>query len=196
MSNALFPNLPLICSGMTIEAEHASVVSESDSGRQFTYSKRFYPVWRFSLPFDLLRSGAYAFEYETLVGFFNARKGRADDFLFKNPRDYSVSNQVFGVGDGVTTTFELTRILGGFVEPIGGCDTASAVIKVNGTTTTVTFDASLSKVTFASAPAVAASLSWSGTAYYRCRFTKNTLKFKQFARGLYDTAVEFKTFRL
>ena len=195
MSNALLPNLPLICAGLTIEPLWSTQVSDSSSARQYTLAKRVYPGWRFVLPFNLLRGGVPA-EYETLVGFFNARRGRADDFLFQNPRNDIVSGQVFGTGDGVTTIFELNRNLGGFVEPVGGTDAPSLVVKVGGVVTAVTLNSTLSSVIFATAPAVGAVLSWSGRFYHRVRFTKDSLKFVHIAGDKYSASVEFQTYRL
>lgn len=195
MSNALLPNLPLICAGMTIEPLWSTQVSDSSSSRQYTLAKRVYPTWRFTLPFNMLRAGVPA-EYESLVGFFNARRGRSDDFLFQNPKNYLVSNQVFGTGDGTTTSFELNRNLGGFVEPVGGTDAPSLLVKVNGVATAVTLNSTLSSVVFAQAPAAGAVLSWSGRFYHRVRFTKDALKFTHIAGDKYHTTVEFQTYRL
>ena len=195
MSNALFPNLPLICAGMQITPLWKTQKSGSSSGRQFALSKRVYPNYSFKVPFTVLKSKSLLAEYQTLRGFFNSRKGGADDFLFKVPFESAVTNQSFGIGDGTTVSFPLLFSLGEFVEPVGGVDSASLVVKVNGTTTAVTLSADLRTVTFASAPAASAALIWSGIAYVRCRFTKDELPFKIIARGLYSTSCEFESFQ-
>lgn len=195
MSNAIFPTLPGLTWGITKNPVWNTRVVNSSSGREFTLSKRVYPIWHFKLPFDFLRAGAYN-ELQTLVGFINARRGRADDFLYLDPRDCSASNQSFGAGDGATTTFDLVRAFGGFAEPVGGVDSASLVVKVNGVTTAVTLSADWRSVTFAAPPASSATLTWSGTYYFRCRFAQDEIAFEQFLQDMYSAkSVEFKSFR-
>ena len=46
------------------------------------------------------------------MGFFNARKGSFDNFLFDDPTDDTASSQNFGTGDGVTANFQLTSTYG------------------------------------------------------------------------------------
>jgi uncharacterized protein (TIGR02217 family) len=195
MSNALFPNLPLICAGMEITPLWNTQKSNTSSGRQFTLGKRVDPNYNIKIPFNVLRGHTALFEYETLRGFFSARKGGLDDFLFKIPFENTALNYSFGAGDGVTTTFKLTKSLGGFSDFVGGVDTATAVINVSGVVTSVTFSADLSKVIFATAPAAGAALTWSGTFYIRCRFVNDKLPFKAIARGLYSTSCEIEGFQ-
>lgn len=196
MSNAIFPTLAGLAFSVMRNPVWATQVQESSSGRQYTLSKRLYPLWRFKLPFEVLRAAGGWTEWQQLVGFINACRGRYDDFLYLDPRDNTATNETFGVGDGTTTTFPLTRTLGSFVEPVGGVNTGSAIVKVAGVTTAVTFSSDLSQVTFASAPAVGAALTWSGNFYFRCRFLQDEITFEQFLQDMYSAkAVEFRTFR-
>jgi uncharacterized protein (TIGR02217 family) len=196
MSNAIFPSLPGLAWGIQKRALWATARSDSSSGRQYTLGKRLYPLWAFRLPFEVLRQSTAYPELATLLGFFNARRGSYDDFLYKDPQDCTASGQSIGTGDGATKSFQLVRNFGSFVEPVGGVDTASAVVQVAGVNTAVTFDASLSIVTFAAAPANGAALTWSGTFYFRCRFLKDELAIDQIMAGLNAAkAVEFQTFR-
>lgn len=197
MSNAIFPaSLPGLSWGIQKRPEWATQVADSASGRQYTLGKRLYPLWRFKLPYEFLRAAAAAGDLQALVGFINARRGRYDDFLYLDPRDNAISGQAFGTGDGTTKTFALVRSFGGFIEPVGGVNTATAVIQVAGVTTGVTFDSTLSSVTFATAPANGAALTWSGQFYFRCRFLKDAIDFEQFLQDLWSAkSVEFQTFR-
>ncbi len=194
MSNAIFPTL----AGRSYSAHKNPIwstqVRSSASGREFALGKRTYPQWRFKIPFEVLRAAGSFTEYQQLVGFINARRGRFDDFLYLDPRDYLVSDQAFGTGDGVTTSFELVRSLGGFVEPVGAA--MAATIKVAGVTTGVTWNADLNKVIFAAPPAAAAALTWSGDFYFRCRFLQDETTIEQFMCDLHTAkSIEFKTFR-
>lgn len=196
MSNAVFPTLPGLAFSIQRNPVWATQVQDSASGRQYTLSKRLYPLWHFKLPFEVLRAAGGFTEWQTLVGFINARRGRYDDFLYQDPRDYQVTNQQFGTGDGTTKTFQLTRTLGGFQEPVGGVNTGASTISVAGTPTGVTYDATQSQVTFATAPASGAALTWTGQFYFRCRFMHDEISIEQFMQDMYTAkSVEFKTFR-
>ncbi len=195
MSNAVFPAL----AGLTWDIEKSpdwnTQTVDSSSGRQFALGKRLYPIWYFDLPFEVLRSTGSWTEYQQIVGFFNARRGRYDDWLYLDPRDNAVTAQAFGVGDGVTTSFRLVRSLGGFTEPVGAVNTGATTVYVNGSLTSVTYDANLSTVTFASAPAAAAALTWTGQFYFRCRFLNDRLTLKQFMQDLFNAkSVKFRTY--
>jgi len=196
MSNAIFPTLAGLAFSVMRNPVWSTQVRDSASGRQYTLGKRLYPLWHFKLPFEVLRASGGWTEWQQLVGFINARRGRYDDFLYLDPRDCTATNEQFGTGDGVTTTFALTRTLGGFVEPVGGVNSGGAVIKVAGTTTSVTFSADLTSVTFASPPTSGQALTWSGTFYFRCRFLQDEITMEQFLQDMYSAkSVEFKSFR-
>ena len=47
--------------------------------------------------------------YYELIEFFRSRRGKARGFLFKDWSDYYMINQLIGVGDGVTTQFQLIK---------------------------------------------------------------------------------------
>ena len=195
MSNAIFPTLAGVTWDIEKSPEWATGVADATSGRQYTLARRLYPIWHFDLPFAVLRASGSWTEYQQLVGFHNARKGRSDDFLYFDPRDNTVAAQPFAFGDGVTRTFRLVRTLGGFPEPVGAVNTGSVIVQVAGVTTAVTFSADLSQVTFAAAPAAGAALTWSGQFYFRCRFENDKLSVKQFMQDMHSAAsVKFKTF--
>lgn len=119
MSDSVFPTLPGINIKQGRSPVWRSVVHESVSGRSVALSAMTYPRWKYKLSFEFLRSGAEV-ELQSLVGFYNHVRGRADTFLFYDEDDNFASNQAFGTADGVTTQFKLARALGGFVEPING----------------------------------------------------------------------------
>jgi len=196
MSNAFFPTLVGLTYSVMRNPVWATQVRDSASGRQYTLGKRLYPLWHFKLPFEILRASGGWTEWQQMVGFINARRGRYDDFLYLDPQDCTATAQGFGTGDGVSTTFALVRSLGGAVEPVGGVNTGTVVVNVNGSPTGVTFSADLSQVTFAAPPSVGAVLTWSGQFYFRCRFLQDEITFEQFMQNMYTAkSVEFRTFR-
>lgn len=98
-------------------------------------------------------------QLEQLIAFFRARKGRAYGFRFKDWTDHQLTNEVIGTGNGVKTSFQLTKTYssGGVDEvrvirkPVSG----TVIIKVDGVT--VTSGLSVSTITgiatFTTAPA-------------------------------------------
>ena len=125
-------------------------------------------------------------EIQSLIAFFNSRQGSFDNFLYSDPSDNTVTAQGFGTGDGVTTAFQLCRSFGGNVEPVMSLNGAPSiyiggVLKTAGTGYTV----SNGMVTFTSAPAAAATLTWTGAYYYRCRFLADEQEFENFMYQLW-----------
>jgi uncharacterized protein (TIGR02217 family) len=48
-------------------------------------------------------------DLQQLIAFFRARKGRAHAFRFKDWSDYIATTQTIGTGNGVATTFQLSK---------------------------------------------------------------------------------------
>jgi uncharacterized protein (TIGR02217 family) len=193
MSQLLFPTLP----GFTYPATRTVMappvrVKTTASGREFRARDSVVPRYRYSLQYELLRSSQALQEWQTLMGFFNSVGGPFDDWLFQDPDDGTVSNQVFATGNGSQTVFQLARTLGGVLEPVYG-PLGTPTITVNGGASTPTVSA-LGAVTFASAPANGALLRWSGTFAWRCRFDGDNLEFtKNFAAFWAARRVQFLT---
>lgn len=181
MSNAVFPTLPGIAWPVIKIPEWSTKVQKSASGRELRAAFFSYPLWRFRLTFNVLRQA----DLTTLAGFFNARQGSFDTFLFLDPVDNSVTNQNFGVGDGTTKKFQLARTYGGVVEPVFGAIGTPAV-KVNGVSTGAFTIDNNACVTFTTAPAAGAVLSWTGQYYFRCRFVQDSSEFEQFMSNLWN----------
>jgi len=118
MSNDVFPVLPGLKWGIVKTPIWSTKVLTAASGRETRGSFQSYPRWRFTLAYEFLR-GANGFdELQRLVGFFNQRGGSFDNFLYRDPADYTVADQALGVGDGTTLEYRFVRALGGFVEPV------------------------------------------------------------------------------
>ena len=64
------------------------------------------------------------------------------------------------------------------MEPVMNLN-GTPVIKVNGTVTTPASISSSGLVTFSSAPANAAVITWTGNYYFRVRFDSDTIDFQQ-----------------
>lgn len=192
MSNVVYPSLLGLTPGISRSPVWTTAVHKSVSGREVRGTYQFYPMYDFELSYEFLKDGVVGTEFAQLVGFFNARGGSWDSFLFTDPADSSVTAMNFGTGDASTTVFQLTRSFGagGFtaVEPVQNLNSTPSIF-VNGTLKTLTTDYTISSsgvVTFVTAPAAAAALTWTGTYYYRCRFRDDTLQFQKIVVGLWE----------
>lgn len=197
MSNEIYPSLP----GLSIEVKrtpmHNTLIRTSASGIETRATYQAFPKYLIALKYEVLRDGAQR-EKQILEGFFNARHGSLDDFLFLDTKDSECSNQPFGVGDGQTRTFRLTRslVFNGLQEPVSAIfDTP--IIKVDAFAVgqaSYTIDFFSAKVTFVTPPAPGALLTWSGKYYWRVRFAKDETEFKRFLWDLWEcNKVELKT---
>lgn len=191
MSNAVFPSLPGVRMAMDWQPGFRTRVAESVSGLEIRSSDMAYPKHRFKLSFEVLRAGALA-ELQQIGGFFLARRGSWDSFLISHPDDNAVTDQLFGVRDGVKTEFQLVRTFGAgghtFTEPVQNV-TAITNVKSNGVAIANPADYTvdtLGAITLAAAGTNGHSLTWSGTYYYRARFAQDEAEYTRFLYQLYE----------
>jgi uncharacterized protein (TIGR02217 family) len=185
VSNAILPTLPGLAWDRARAPLWSTTVKRSVGGREYRAANWSYPLYQYKLNYEVLRQ-AEEQEYEELLGFINARQGSFDTFLYLDTWNRQVTAQVFAVGDGATTQFQLVRTFGGVVEPVLGIVTTpqifvNGVLQVSGVTVSAE-----GVVTFTSPPAAAASLTWTGTYYWRCRFMKDSYEFNEMLYGLHE----------
>lgn len=189
MSNEIFPALPGLRWGVRRTPEWNTTRKSSVTGREYRAANMIYPKWRYRLGYEFLRDKrAGVDELRRLVGFFNARRGGFDSFLFTDPDDSSVTAQSFGLGNGVTTQFQLMRTFGGFDEPVYDLNGAPQIYKA-GALQTVTTHYTISAsgiVNFTSAPAAGQALTWTGSFYWRCVFVRDAMDFEKFLQELWE----------
>lgn len=196
MSNAVFPTLIGQSWPFVMAPEFSTKVQRAVSGREYRAAYMQYPLYTFTLYYEVLRDAASFEELQELLGFFLARQGSFDNFLFTHPSDNAVVAQNFGTGTvGGQTVFPLIRTYGagGFtandlvqnVNAITYIKDAGVTIAQGAGAGKYTID-SLGNVTFGTAPASGDALTWAGSYYYRCRFTKDTQDFSQLMSGLWD----------
>lgn len=187
MSNAVFPALV----GLKFPVEKTPVwsnkVQPARSGKETRLSFWSYPIWQYSIGYDFLRSDSVNLELQTLAGFFNARQGSYDDWLFNDPDDNSCTASFFGTGDGTTTAFQLARTWGGNSEPVRAVNTVSQVTKNGTPTAAYTLNANTGVITFTTAPTAGQTLAWSGTFYWRCRFMDDQTTLSKFMTNLWES---------
>lgn len=198
MSNTIFPVLP----GLAFDNKRTPVWSTTthaaQSGKELRAAAWSYPLYEYELVYEVLRSAPALAEFQTLLGFFNARQGSFDSFLYSDPSDNSATGQTIGIGDGATTAFQLLRSYGGYIEPMTAID-GVPVIRLNGVVQAAGSAWSLGAtgiVTFAVAPAAGAVVSADFSFYFRCRFTDDTLEFMQSMAGIWEAqSVKFRTIK-
>ena len=189
MSTNIFPDLPGLSWGRTKTPIWSTKVQTSASGKELRASYYSYPKWQFSLSYEFLRENGKA-ELQSLVGLFNKCMGSFDTFLYSDPDDNSVVDQVFGIGDSVTTQFGLVRSYANFVEPVAAINGTPTIKKAGVVTTGYTITNGV--VSFSTPPASGQQLAWTGSFYYRCRFLQDSVEFEQFLYKLWSAKkVEF-----
>ena len=205
MSSAVFPSsLP----GMQFFSNRTPVfktsIQEAQSGKETRIARMSYPRFKFELSFELLRDNLATSELQTFMGFFGLLQGQYDTFLYTDPYWHSVTAMQFGTGDGSTTAFQLTAtnaVSGGYGVPEAIQNLNGAPqIYVNGTLQTIVTNYSISGtgvITFIAAPAAAAVITWSGSWYYRCRFTADELTPREIMKKWWELQkVEFISVKL
>lgn len=192
MSNAVFPTLPGLTFNVVRTPMFSTMTQRALSGREIRGTYQNFPLYQFDLAFEFLRDMAATPELDTLIGFYLARQGSFDSFRFNDLSDNSVTDMQFGVGDGITPGFQLTRAFGAggftFPEPIQNVNVLTnikkaGVIQTNPTNYTIDGNGF---VTFAGPPAALASLTWTGTYFFRCRFLDDQMGFNNFMQNLWE----------
>jgi hypothetical protein len=147
-----------------------------------------YPTYNFEFDMDAVQGNEAAATTATEVfkGVFAQTAGAAGLFLFTDPQDSAVSytnsamldvtpgstTPMAAVGNGVSTVFQLGRLIGGVAYDILQ-NVSITGLKVGATAKFSPGDYTVSStgvVTFASAPGNNVTLTWVGTFQFLCRF--------------------------
>ena len=167
------------------------------SGRERTTSYWPYPLWNFDLSYEVIRHRPTNDELFALWEFFNVAQGQFAPWLFVDPDDCQVlssSPVQFGVGDGLTTKFQLSRNVRSFSEPV--YDVYSPTILDNGSAAGSNTIGANGVVTFAVAPTAGHVLTWYGYFYFGCRFLQDEMSFEQMVPQLWaGKSVKFNSIR-
>jgi len=183
MSLAVFPSLAGLEYPVVRTPIFKTLTQESASGMETRAALQLYPRWRYTLSFNFLRDDAND-EFRTLLGFFLARKGSFDAFLFNDPDDNAVTGQPIGMGDGYTTTFQLVRALGGFTEPV--LQPAFTTMKKNGAVTAAWSFTGPGLVTFTTAPGSGIVITADISYGWPVRFLNDQYDFSKFMNRLWE----------
>jgi uncharacterized protein (TIGR02217 family) len=169
-------------------------VQRAVSGRELRALDYPYPLWQFSLTYDVLRDeAAPQADLRTLMGFITACQGAFGTFLYDDPSDDQVIGQSIAAGDGVTEAFQLARTIGApgtvqFLEPIVAPNVVSAVY-VQGVVQPPadwSVDPSTGLLTFVAAPGAGTAITADFSYYFRCRFNSDAYSFENFMFRLWS----------
>jgi len=187
----------------TIQAKTRKQVAVS--GKETALADWSLPRYQWDLVFNILRqgniNGGTWSEMATLFGFYNARNGGFDSFLYQDTNDNAVTGQAIATGNNSAQTFPLVRSLGGFVEPILAPNVVTAVY-FNGVAQSSTgwnwarWDStyglggaaspwSPGTLGFTTAPGTGVSITADFSYYWPCRFVDDQCAFEEMFAGVF-----------
>ena len=172
-----------------------NVSSKTAAGRRSTVVYQPYATWDFEVDLDFV-SGGESVQYSVLQSFLSLYLqtcGGGGPFLFTDPNDSAVDDTGLSTpqscmlnvtpgaavpmgqaGDGASNQFQLARLIGAGVDILQ--NVSNVLVLVNGVVVTPASISATGVVTFATAPAAAAVLTWAGAFQYLCQFSDDTLK--------------------
>jgi uncharacterized protein (TIGR02217 family) len=195
---AIFPALPGLGWSVTKTPRFAGRSQNAISGRELRVLDQINPIWNWTLTYSLLRDkwdaraqtgpGIGYDELRTLAGFFLQQQGTFQSFLFDDPTDNTITDQVLGTGDGSMRTLQLVRSMGGFAEPITAPNVISA-IRFNGVrqdSASYTIESETGALTFMTPPPAGHVVAADFTYRFRVRFAEDSAEFENFMYQLWQ----------
>ena len=169
------PLLPIsAASGVKKTPRFNTVKQSTAAGLTSAIALMPFPAWDFEISMDNIK-GRESFDVVSkFLGIYMATCAGANTFLFSDPQDNAVTGAQFGTGNGTAVAFQLSRNIYGMPDIIQNLN-GTPKIYVNGTLTTPSSISTTGVVTFSSAPANNAVLTWAGQFYFCVRFTEDTL---------------------
>ncbi|MDE3176411.1 MAG: glycoside hydrolase TIM-barrel-like domain-containing protein [Pseudomonadota bacterium] len=177
----LFPALATLGWSVHVRPRFLTEVAAHVSGRESRANSRALAIYDIELNYDALRADAHA-ELQAIAGFYARMAGRAGAFWLAPPGLASVVGQGIGTGDGVTTSFALTRSWAGYVEPAQATSGVAAVY-LNGVAQGVGWSVTPGfhpAINFAAAPAPGVAVSADFGVLWLCRFAEDVADLENF----------------
>jgi uncharacterized protein (TIGR02217 family) len=193
MSIPILSNFPIAMSkGLKKNPIFNTVVQRPVAGKGVAAaSLQAYPTWTFEFDADRItgNEATVSSTIATFMGLHMASNGRTFPFLFLDPQDSTVTQSTSAMlnvtagaaapmgleGDGVSTQFQLARVIGGTGYDIIQNVVGTPVVYVNGSATVAFSISSTGVITFTVAPASSAVLTWTGSFYFYVRFDEDEL---------------------
>ena len=147
------------------------------NGRERRNADWAQPRHRYSAPFLNISRDAF----REIKRMFLVCQGQLHAFRFRDELDYQAQDEQFGVGDGTTTRFQLSKV--SFVDEVAYSRNVYALtvppsVEVNGAgVSALEADMDRGVIEFDVAPAAGALLTWSGEFDIWVRFSQDYLPF-------------------
>ena len=109
MSNYLYPSLRGESWPVTREWMNSTNIHPANSGAEVRIGRWSYPLCRWTIPYDYLSNVDTELGWQAISGLNAAVHGALDTFLYDDLEDNLAVGTQFGVGDGVTTAFQIGR---------------------------------------------------------------------------------------
>jgi hypothetical protein len=213
VTTPVFPYLPGLGWPVTRSpGDFDTVTQVAMSGKEVRFANRTQARYKYELVVESLSSNSananlVAQSKQTLEGFFNQCLGGALIFNYWDVDDCQVTAQEFSVGDGVTTSFQLGRASGGWVDLIfaplnqagpvvvpnpNGAGTINApypaplIYDNSSLVSSANYTITNGLVAFNYAPTSGHALTWTGNFYWPCNFDDDTLALAKFMGGLWE----------
>src|SRR6476620_7951568 len=106
MSTQVFPSLVGLGWDVVRTPMWSADITRSVSGKEVRVNYWTYPLYKWELVYDFLRSDSTNLELQSLFGFFNARRGSYESFQYQDADDNAVTDQAIGTGNGSTVDFQ------------------------------------------------------------------------------------------
>ena len=186
----------------------STLVFTAASGAVTTVQLWSKPIYEWELAYDGLASnasfpGLAAHSKQLIEAFSLSLGGRGNPFLFVDAQDCYQAGSALGVGDGTKTVFPGLRNVASFVEPVDAILNVAAVylsgVAQPGSAWTLSAPngTDVNAITFTTAPAVGAVVTADIWYAFKCRFSSDSLEFKQIMSGLWQLeGVKFRRERV
>jgi hypothetical protein len=181
-----YPTSPVPTWPYDIKSAWKNIISDFDSGKEQRRQKNLYAKYDVSLTYPPLSLA----NIQILWNFYQARRGTFEAFYFYTLEEAQWNNCFVGVGDGVTTTFDIPgKSTASLVIYSGGSIVAEALYSVG----TGAGDVSSDNIVFVTAPGANSLITsdFYGYMRIRCRFAEE-LSRQNFTAVLYRTGVKLK----
>jgi uncharacterized protein (TIGR02217 family) len=157
-----------------------TTVNITDGGVVNTNQNWTYPLYVGTIGYGLQARD----NFEQVVDFFWARRGRLRGFLFRDWSDYEMELELLGTGDGVNRDFQCVKIYADdvlpFTRPITRPIESTMTVYVNDVAVPGSHWSLLTggivRFTLANTPVAAATVKVSGEFNIPCRFMSDTLE--------------------
>jgi uncharacterized protein (TIGR02217 family) len=168
---------PHIESGSQFSPTFSNVIQEAISGNEQRFGNWTKCRGIGDVSYGLLStSSTFDADFRSIMAIYLAHRGSLIPFRFRDWTDYTVTDEVFGTGDGLKTGFQLIKTYDPSMILLNtpGALTyvrniallaSTPIIKIDGVTKTVVTDYTISAsglVTFTSAPANGKLITWTG----------------------------------